>query len=173
MTAIFISVVALLVSAFAVFVNAEKLRLDLYNKRFDIYMRTLRFYHVLLAPEEACKDGSFFIRRADFIMACRESRFLFDNTSGVYALLHDLNTASFKITGFREHGKEELASDADTLIKFSKEVGEALALWNISFDRLEHSMAPYLNFHYTSILSPLVDRVKLWRQQKGPTQADG
>jgi hypothetical protein len=96
MTSIFISLVAVVISTFSYFVASERFRLDLYNKRFDIYMRTVKFYQALLNSEVGMADGRPFVAlRADFIIASRESRFLFSPESGVYDLLNRLNSASF------------------------------------------------------------------------------
>ena len=73
-----ISALALIVATFSFVVASERFRLDLYNKRYDIYVRTIKFYWVLLRSEEAVAHlGNFEQVRADFILAVRESRFLF------------------------------------------------------------------------------------------------
>lgn len=151
MTAIIISVVALIVSAFAAFTSTEILRVQLYNRRFNIYQATLRFYHALQQPKESYKEGTFSDRQTDFIIAVRESQFIFKSSSGIYKLLQKLDNASIKIKSTSEHGKT-LMSDPQSFQKFLVETEEALQLWNTVFPNLENSMAPYLNFHYTSVI---------------------
>lgn len=157
--AIIISVVALLVSALAAFTSTEILRIQLYNRRFDVYVRAVRFHHVLQTPKESYEEGTFSARQTDFIIAVRESRFLFKASSGVFEMLLALNDASFTINGFRAHGKE-LVSDPAHFQAFMAEVEKALRLWNDQFDALENSIAPYLNFHYTTVIELWYERIR-------------
>lgn len=157
MIPIVISGVALIVAALSFGVSSEKLRLDLYNRRFDIYTKTLNFYHALLDLQESYDKGVFPSRRSEFIIACRESKFLFDPASGVYDRLNRLNRESFKITGLRDLGK---GYPPEEFLKLSKEAGTAQELWNISMDSLEDAMAPYLNFHYISTWSAIVSKAR-------------
>jgi len=155
-----ISFCSFVVALFAWRVGAERFRLDLYNKRFDIYQRTVKFYQALMRSSDYADDGNFLSLRADFIIASRESQFLFGRKSGVYNLLHRLNNASFKITGYHDIGNKGLPPE--TLIGLQKEFSDALRLWNESMEPLELAMAPYLNFHYVSMPS-LMD-LTLWRR---------
>ncbi|HTV28230.1 MAG TPA: hypothetical protein VMF32_10660 [Xanthobacteraceae bacterium] len=159
--ALFISVLALLVSSFAAFINAEKLRLDLYNRRFEVYTKTIRLFHALLNLEQSYKDGSFAELRDTFIISWRESQFLFDRTSGIFELLAQLDDALFHITGFKEHGQSLFNSgDPETFTRASNQATRSMSLWNGSAERLEKAMSPYLNFHYTSVLSSLLYRIR-------------
>lgn len=136
-----ISLVALAVALFSLFVSAEKFRLDLYNKRFDIYIRTVKFYQAMMKQEK----GTFDALQADFIIASRESKFLFSPESGVYDLLSRLNNASFTIIGRRSLPE---GIPPEEILKIDKRFTDALDLWNSSMEPLEDLMAPYLNYHY-------------------------
>jgi hypothetical protein len=136
-----ISLLALVVALFSLFVSTEKFRLDLYNKRFDIYVRTVKFYQALMHEE----DGTFAALQADFVIASRESKFLFSPESGVYNLLNRLNSASFTIIGRRSLPK---GLPPEEIVKIDKRFTDALDLWNSSMEPLEDLMAPYLNYHY-------------------------
>jgi hypothetical protein len=167
MTPILVSLVALAISIFSLLVASERFRLDLYNKRFDIYMRTVKFYQALMRSKEAKDDGIFAKLQADFIIASRESKFLFSPGSGVYNLLSRLNMASFKITGSRDLPKEGLPPEV--VISLNKEFQDALKLWNSSIEPLEDLMAPYLNYHYASV----VGLVQLWWRKVLPRTSWG
>jgi hypothetical protein len=158
-----ISLLALTVAGFSLVVASERFRLDLYNKRYDIYVRTVKFYWVLVRSEEAAAQlGNFEQLRSDFILASRESLFLFPPESGVPQLLDRLNNASFTITGTRETAK---GLPPDQIIENQKRFGEALRLWNESLVPLEGLMAPYLNYHYASTMSAAAGHLGKWWQR--------
>ena len=162
MIATLISLVALVVAAFSFFVASERFRLDLYNKRFDTYMRTVKFYQALLSSKEAEEATSFAALRADFIIASRESQFLFGPESGVYDLLSRLNKASFTITGLHDMPK---GLPPEQILANQKQFSNALLLWNSSIEPLEGLIAPYLNYHYTSAPLALIGHIRKLRQK--------
>lgn len=149
---ILMSFLALVVAFFSLAVSAEKFRLDLYNKRFDIYVRTVKFYQALMRSKETKEDGTFSALQGDFILASRESQFLFGPKSGVHDLLSRLNTASFRIIGQHDMPKE---LPPEQKMQIQQQFFDALALWNSSMEPLEIMMAPYLNYHYASVFSAL------------------
>ena len=100
--------------------------------------------------------------RADFILAVRESRFLFPPEAGVFALLERLNNASFTITGRRETAKQ---LPPGQIIENQKQFSEALILWNESLVPLENLMSPYLNYHYISPSSAFTAESRRWWQK--------
>lgn len=155
--ATFLSLVALVVAAFSFFVASERFRLDLYNKRFDIYVRTVKFYQELMKSERNDDDETFAALRKDFILASRESQFLFSPESGVHDLLSQLNTDSFKITGLKQMPK---GLPQDQTMENQRQFSEALKRWNSSIEPLEAMMAPYLNYHYASAPSSLVGNLR-------------
>lgn len=152
-----ISLAAFAVAWFSLIINEEKFRLDLYNKRFDIYLRTVKFYQALMRLQESKEAGIFDALQVGFIIATRESKFLFAPNSGVYDLLSRLNTASFTITGLRDLPK---GLPPEQIIQNQEQISGALMLWNSSMEHLEDLMAPYLNYHYTSALSAFMGRAR-------------
>ncbi|HKW53853.1 MAG TPA: hypothetical protein VJO12_09185 [Stellaceae bacterium] len=160
---ILISAFALIVATFSFAVSSERFRLDLYNRRYDTYVRTVKFYWVLVRSEEAAAQlGNFEQLRADFILAVRESKFLFPPESGVFQLLERLNNASFTITGHRDTAKQ---LPPGQVIENQKQFGEALILWNESLVPLENLMSPYLNYHYVSPSSAFAAEIRRWWQK--------
>lgn len=150
MIATTVSILAVVVAFFALWVSADKLRLDLYNKRFDIYLRTLKFQEALLRkPKE---DGTVAALQADFMIASRESKFLFGPESGVYDQLRKLLEASVTIM-------QDMSNELPLEMKLEhqKKHFAAVALWSgPGLETLENLMAPYLNFHHASPLSALL-----------------
>jgi hypothetical protein len=127
-------------------IGREKLRLDLYNRRFDIYSRVIDFYQALVSWDAS--ETSKSVQR-NFIKSYRESRFLFDGHSGIYQILDDMHTKSFKIIGFKEQGKN-LASDPSEFLKMNDAAQCALAWFPEAISKLETKLSPYLNFHKLS-----------------------
>jgi hypothetical protein len=165
MIATVISAVALVVSAFSFFVASERFRLDLYNKRFDIYVRTVTFYQYFMKSETDKTDEHFFKLTSDFIIATRESRFLFSPKSGVYDQLNKLKEAYFVI-----RGNDELTPDGmptDVLLNRHKQRSDALSLWNFGgIERLEDLMSPYLDYHYNVSVTTIIRWAKQhWKRR--------
>lgn len=127
--------------------NSEKLRLDLYNRRFDVYGKALTFFQALITYDPATNQDVFLEARADFIKACRESRFLFDRTSGVADTLDGIHLESYKVSGFREARSQLAASDPENFYKMDKEAKDIALGLGIRIANLDDAMAPYLNFH--------------------------
>lgn len=83
-------------------------------------------------------------------------------------MLDRLNNASFTITGSRETAK---GLPADQIIENQKQFSEAMRLWNRSMVPLENLMAPYLNYHYASTLSAVIDWLRMrWRRARQQNQ---
>lgn len=123
--------------------SQEKLRLDLYGKRFEIYNRVFDAYDALLSWEDTSAQKDVVTQ---FYRAFRESRFLFPDSSGVYALLDEFAKHSAYIVNFRRL--------RDGLQGLPKDFGEAALVrsehlsWILgSMEKLEPRMAPFLNFH--------------------------
>lgn len=117
-TPICIAAVVALIAIWQSKISKNKLRLDLYNRRFDIYSRTLDFYHALLNFDGGGGSKSperlhLYELQRNFIKSYRESRFLFDRKHGVFDILHEMNTRSFRIIGFKDHGQEIARSAPD------------------------------------------------------------
>ena len=149
------SIITAVIAAFVAWVayqqwrtNTEKLRLDLYNRRFDVYAQTLAFYQALIIYDPSADEDSFRKIRADFIKACRESQFLFDKSSKISAIVNQMHDKSYAVSGFKENAKKMAASgDPETLSKMSTESHDTLMMFLIYIEKLEHALAPYLNFH--------------------------
>ena len=133
-------------------INEGKLRLDLYNKRFEVYSRTLDFYHALLNYGGTNEKKEVFIAVHNlFIKSYRESQFLFEPKDGIYKLLDEMHTRSFKITGCKDHGKELAESAPDEYVKMYNESQNAMQWFGESIPKLEKSMERYLNFHKIAV----------------------
>jgi hypothetical protein len=142
-----VSILAFVVAFFALWVSADKLRLDLYNKRFDIYLRTLKFQQALFRTGK--EDGTLAALQTDFMIASRESTFLFSPKSGVYDQLRKLLEASATIM---QDISKELPPEMKS--EHQEKRSAALVLWfGPGLETLENLMAPYLNFH--NVFPPL------------------
>ena len=136
-----VSILALVVAFFALWVSADKLRLDLYNNRFDIYLRTLKFQQALFRTGK--EDGTFAALQTDFMIACRESIFLFSPKSGVYDQLRKLYEASAAIM---QDISKELPPEKKSELQEKR--SDAIVLWSgPGLEKLENLMKPYLKFH--------------------------
>ena len=141
-----VSILALVVAFFALWVSADKLRLDLYNKRFDIYLRTLKFQQPLLRARK--EDGTFAALQTDFMIASRESTFLFSPKSGVYDQLRKLHEASAAIV-------QDIPNDLprEKKSELEEKHSDAIVLWSDpGLEKLENLMKPYLKFHKVGYL---------------------
>ena len=126
----------------------EKLRLDLYNKRFDVYEKTLFFYQAI-TMYDGSRSEDFQAQLRDFSKAMKESQFLFDEGSGIYATLSRLHADSFKVIGFKEGAGKEVFDSGDH-VAFSKmhtDMQDVLTSFAFRIDSIEKAIAPYLNFH--------------------------
>jgi hypothetical protein len=155
-----VSVVSALIAGGAFWVNREKLRLDLYAKRFDIYTRTVDFWHLFsewmpstIEHKNISLENSPQLKEAlaSFTKASRESRFLFDNESGIHKLLEQMHTDAIKVIGYKRDmaphltGKPEMKDFYDANLVLQQRIDAAIPL-------LEEKLAPYLNFHSLSVL---------------------
>src|SRR5271167_3415454 len=73
---IIIAVYVAFIGTFQWITAREKLRLDLYNRRFDVYLNALDFMQSLMMWNDIPQEERL-PKRARFIRATRESRFLF------------------------------------------------------------------------------------------------
>lgn len=120
----------------------ERLRFDLYNRRFDIYSRVLDFYHELLVWQGTPDQKAL---QLPFWKASREARFVFPVE--VFNILQDFSTRAFAITQF-ENLKPFLGSiGVEESIKRVNQRTDDVNWILTSLEKLETSMAPYLDFH--------------------------
>lgn len=117
--------------------DKNKLKLDLYNKRFEIYTNTLKFYQELIG-EEVTKETHI-----KFINSKEASRFLFSKDVDIYKLLDEMHSQSFKVIGFKKHGKD-FVCDQETFLKSSKEMQQVLSWFNEQIPELCKKMQKYL-----------------------------
>lgn len=117
-------------------INKRRLNLDLYNKRFLVYIDTLRFYQAL-AEEEVSQET-----HRDFIASKEASRFLFSKDPSIFELLNLMHTESFKIIGFKRHGKE--LSETSFINSFN-DSQEVFFWFDGQLAELKRKMSPYLD----------------------------
>jgi hypothetical protein len=118
-------------------INKRKLNLDLYNKRFSVYTDTLRFYQELV-DEKVSQET-----HRSFIASKEASSFLFSEDSSIFELLDLMHSESFKITGFKQHGKE--VSGTPEFVEGFKISQETLFWFGKQLTELKNKMSPYLN----------------------------
>lgn len=75
--------------------NESKLKLDLYNRRFAIYHKTISYYLACMKPRKTATenekyDMDFRECESEFVIAYRESVFLFGTQSTVYEKLTEI-----------------------------------------------------------------------------------
>ena len=117
--------------------NKNKLKLDLYNKRFEIYTNALKFYQELIG-EEVSKETHL-----KFINSKEASIFLFSKDIEIYKLLDEMHSKSFKVIGFKKHGKD-IACDPAVFLKSNNEMQQVLSWFNEQVPELRKKMQRYL-----------------------------
>lgn len=118
-------------------INKRKLNLDLYNKRFSVYTDTLRFYQELVDGEVSQEA------HRSFIASKEASRFLFSEDPSIFELLDLMHSESFKITGFKQHGKE--ISGTPEFAEGFKIAQETFFWFGKQLTELKNKMSPYLS----------------------------
>lgn len=118
--------------------NKNKLKLDLYNKRFEVYTDALKFYQELMG-EEVSKNTH--IR---FINSKEASMFLFSKEPSIYKLLDQMHSESFKIIGFKRHGKE-LSGHPEQFIESNDNAQKTLQWFDEQMAVLRNKMLIFLN----------------------------
>lgn len=118
--------------------NKNKLKLDLYNKRFEIYTDALRFYQELMG-EEVSKETHI-----KFIDSKEASTFLFSDNQEIYNLLDQMHSESFKIIGFKKHGKE-LSDSPEQFLKSNDSMQETLEWFGKQMPVLRSKLSAYLS----------------------------
>jgi len=123
--------------------NREKLRLDLYDRRFKIYLAAMEFHKALVIWDGTEEQQKLI---DPFIQAFRESRFLFPESSGVFAFMTDFSKHAFFITNFGKL-REMLSSYPKELNQQAMARSDS-ANWVLqSMEPLEQKLGPFLNFH--------------------------
>lgn len=132
-------------------IQSEQIRLSLYNRRFQVYDRTVRFVLLLVENDETfVKQRSLEIQQ-NFIIAYRESRFLFGMKSEIFKTLKKVNDDSYNIVWHRE------ALAANPNYKFSQkekdDFEEQTEYLNGLLPKLEDHFSDYLDFSKIGIIS--------------------
>lgn len=132
-------------------IELERIRLSLYNRRFEVYARTIRFVLLILEDNETFAEQRSKETREDFIIAYRESRFLFGMKSIIFEILRKLNNDSYNIvwhrdtaTNYPNHKFSEKEKD---------ELKEQLDYLQGLLPKLEDHFSDYLDFSKIGILS--------------------
>ena len=129
LSALLTPIIALFGAVIAFFqwrVARNQIKIDLYDKRFAIYEASLIFYQkILTCTAETIKEESFNIAQKNFIKASREAQYLFAKDSGIFQLLQDWHTRSFKIIGFKEIARDIVNQPANFL-KMQNDCNDAL-----------------------------------------------
>ncbi|MFS1163068.1 hypothetical protein ACLKQF_10840 [Aeromonas salmonicida] len=82
-TTVVLSVITVYATYIQMRVSSAKIKLDLYNKRLKIYNATIDYYYSIYKETPELVAGHAFV----FIKSLRESKFLFDESSGIYEAL--------------------------------------------------------------------------------------
>jgi hypothetical protein len=142
--ALIVSVASAGFAGSAFWVSREKLRLDLYNRRFEIFRAAVDFSNVISAWTGSDEQTA---TRQLFIRAVVESQFLFSKESGIFEILSEVHTKSFKrlaMDTLREHAaimpKEVAQAAMESVEAVNWIVFEAVP-------QLAEKMKPFLNFH--------------------------
>ncbi|MBF8179766.1 hypothetical protein IXC47_18960 [Herminiimonas contaminans] len=104
---------------------------------------TIAFYNALSGDVNV---DEFLDARRKFLMAVRESQFLFSPDSGIYETLLDLREKAFSIHGFKANS-ESLQSDPTLFIQLHEKMINELDSWDGLTSKIQKAMASHLNFH--------------------------
>lgn len=129
----------------------NKLKLDLYNRRFEIYTRVLNYCNLFMMGDS--KGVDYPEKKINFIVAFRESNFLFESNSGIYEIIKDLmQTCSFiEFYHANEKGITFDNNKHDDVISKQNSIEEKLIT-------LEKAMSPYLKFGLLSLWHSFIMR---------------
>ncbi|EIK94201.1 hypothetical protein PMM47T1_23347 [Pseudomonas sp. M47T1] len=147
--AAFISLATFIVGYSQMKIASAKTRLDLYNKRFEVYKAALDYHNAIwFGDYEKVKnvgDG--------FIKYYRESKFLFEKESGVYAILEQMKNSGAMVRGAMQQELLRIAGahdNADQLGPLSEACTKARNGFEALLEKLEDEMEEYLKFHNVS-----------------------
>lgn len=135
--AIATSVGAVCISVYSSWIAREKLRLDLYNKRFEIYVKASAYallHRLNLDNTSGISDPSV---ERNFIIAFRESKFLFKSDAQIYTLMKQILNICSYIKEYQKHPGTHHNPDKFLAAKDSIED---------KLEQLEDAMMPYLKF---------------------------
>jgi hypothetical protein len=132
----------------------------MHYRRFDIYSKTVDFVlHLRMMPRAM---GPYYgdaeiVLRNNFLKAHREAQFLFSKSSGVYALIYEIDRLSGDILYFTAD-EANLARDNPELYKqMSTSRIAALKRMQTVLDELDGKIMRYLTFDHIQAISSLED----------------
>ena len=120
-------------------IASAKIRLDLYNKRFAVYVTALEYFQVVWDKRDGLKEKS-----ADFIIAYRESRFLFSAKDGIYDTLTRIKDDASLVTGYDESKKQD--GESKDGFDLNERVADARLNLHRHMLQLEDQMNDYIDF---------------------------
>lgn len=136
------------VAVYTTFVTLAKYRLDLYNKRWAVFVASLEVYQQSISPklDEIDRVSSA------FILAQRESQFLFDKRDRIFEILEEVRGDFFDCKAYYyEHRRlDEInfgeSMDGALIHTLSRKVDEARPRIQKNIYLLETKLQKYLNY---------------------------
>ena len=130
-------------------IASAKVRLDLYNKRFEVFKAALAYHNAIwYGDHEKVKE----VGNA-FIIYFRESKFLFEKESGIYATLEKMKDSGGVVHGFlvQESLRLNGAHDnADQMGALHESCTKARDGFRDLLTQLEDQLGSYINFRNAS-----------------------
>ncbi len=127
-------------------IASAKVKLDLYNRRFDVYLAALDYHNAIwFGDHEKVKEIG-----VRFIKYFRESRFLFEEKSGVSATLEKMKDSGQTVRGFMEQELLRLNGafdNADQLGPLREASTKARDGFHDLLKQLEDQMGGYIGFN--------------------------
>lgn len=142
--AVMISIATFVIGYMQMRIASAKVKLDLYNKRFNVYLAALEFYQDIHSEvRETLK-----VRAVKFVHAHRESKFLFDERSGVYETLGIIQKNSATVRAYEEFWQSPKSlTNSDFGRKLHNDSLVAHAEMGKDILKLEGQLKDYLSFH--------------------------
>lgn len=131
-------------------IETERIRLSLYERRFQVYDRAVRFVLSIIEDSETFNDENSKKIRQDFIIASRESRFLFGIDSEIFKSLSKVDDDAYNIVWHRE--TIELDSEYDFTEEEKDKFRSQIAYLNDLLPTLEDYFSSYLDFSKTGVI---------------------
>lgn len=128
-------------------IETERIRLSLYERRFQVYDRAVRFVLSIMEETETFNDENSKKIRQDFIVASRESRFLFGMDSEIFESLSKVDNDAYNIVWYRE--TIELDSEYDFTSEEKETFRSQIDYLKDLLPILENYFSSYLDFSKT------------------------
>jgi hypothetical protein len=128
-------------------IASAKIKLDLYNKRFNVYLSALDYYQATVKKnnthEEIKECGD------QFAKFYRESKFLFEQSDGVYETLKQIQQNGSRIQFYEQHKFERdnnLTNDRHDLPALGERSANARDDFEKNLLKLEKQIEKYIQF---------------------------